>query len=852
MSIIDKIKNIFQQEKKNIVFLFDDDESLKDDLFNGDMSDISIIEVNNNFFELKYKLEFDLLDQKVLLYHPYPKPTGDSLKRYPLLDLLKANSEVKLDDVSEFLSEYNLSDMHSTLVRKYIKQLKTKTNRRKLASILDVNHFNEENLKRGLISVILDFNSVVSRNDCIVKYLSLTSNITSFEKACKLLKELDLEEELLKWLDLLTGIKGNDLSFDLVKDVACKIKYNVITSCLEKTIKKDNYSKLKLERISDINKLQAFFQDWLNNQSLKEYVDIVFNDIAIEINCLSIMKWYGDDCEYAYYTEEMLIVTVDNLYHIVEQDPLKVKNESFRWMRNAILSEELVAQVSFLYHTANVYAILASYKSFVFNSAEEYVNEYTQELFKIDLHYRKAVCEFDKARDRLYSFENKAISVFESLNIRYDKYLIDLNVEWQNMLAEKNFNYKNLNIPKQYNFYKDNLENFDYKIVVIISDAMRYELGYELFDDLLADSKNNLSINHCLASIPSYTNLGMSNLLPNNGIKVEKGESDLVFKINGKTTNNSNRESILQMKEGDSSTIDFYEIMKYDRDEGREFIKNNRIVYVYHDWIDAIGDKRRTEYEAFEAGTKAIQDIKRLVGKLYGWNVKHVMMTSDHGFLFNYNELKEANREALPKGNGYIKDNSRFVISDKFEAKVDGYEMDLSATTNIDTDLKVAIPRATNRYRKQGNVGLQFVHGGASIQELLVPVVKFYKNKVDSNQYVSFKRIDKTDKIASGNLKLVLLQDEPVSNNHKKLDIVLALYGDNGDLYSNEFDLSFNSTSANPKERILEVILTLNTKGSNASFCYLKAFEKKDKNRLNPIVINDLIKISTLMEIDEF
>ncbi len=64
----------------------------------------------------------------------------------------------------------------------------------------------------------------------------------------------------------------------------------------------------------------------------------------------------------------------------------------------------------------------------------------------------------------------------------------------------------------------------------------------------------------------------------------------------------------------------------------------------------------------------------------------------------------------MPKGKGYSKDNSRFVISEAFEGKPDGYVLDMKNTTNIDTDLKIAIPRAINRFRKQGNIGVQFVH----------------------------------------------------------------------------------------------------------------------------------------------
>jgi len=384
-------------------------------------------------------------------------------------------------------------------------------------------------------------------------------------------------------------------------------------------------------------------------------------------------------------------------------------------------------------------------------------------------------------------------------------------------------------------------------MAVIISDAFRYEIGHELYNDLLADSKNNLTIQPCLASIPSYTNLGMSNLLPNKGIKIEQGEQDLVFKINGKPTNSQNRQVILQENNPESITIDYSEIIKFDRDKGRKFFIENKLVYIYHDWMDAIGDKKRTEHETFEETTKVVDQIKRLIQKIYGWNISHVLVTADHGFLFNYNELKESDKEIIPKTKGYNKDNSRFVIGEKFEEKPDGYIFDMKNTTNCETDLKIAIPRAINRFKRSGNIGLQFVHGGASIQEVITPVIKYYKQKKETTETVSLRRFDNINKITTGNMKVALLQNEPVSNELKSLDIVIGLFNDNGELISNEVELSCNATSVNPKERVFEVILTLNTLGSKSSFCYLKAYNPKDK--LNP-VINDLITISTLMDMD--
>ena len=666
------------------------------------------------------------------------------------------------------------------------------------------------------------------------------------------MNSLDLDQELVHWFNFLLDTNYQDLTKETITELARKLKYNLLTVYVDKPLKTDSYNKLKLQRSADINRVQSFFQDWQNQSALKEQIAVVFDTLAADIQTNNIITWYGSQQQFGYYSENMLSSMIGELYKTALENPVKTKDECIKWQRNDQLSADQHEQIKFIYHTTGMYAVLAGYKTFKFNKPEDFVSEYTAELHLVDYNYRKALTAFDQVRDRLYEFEDAATDLFHQLNQKYDRFLIELNVEWQQALNEQKFNFHKLNIDKQFDFYNKNLKDFDYKIVVIVSDALRYELGYELYNELLADSKNQLTIEPCLASIPSYTNLGMSNLLPNTGINVQKGESDLEFKIADKSTVSSNREAILKAQNPESTTIDFSKVMKFDHTTGREFFKNNKIVYVYHDWIDAVGDKKRTEDQTFEASSKAVEDIKRLIKKLYGWNVYHMLVTADHGFLFNYNELKESSREALPKTKGYSRDHVRFVVAEEFEGKVDGYQMNLSDTTNITTDLKVAVPRAINRYRKQGNVGVQFVHGGASLQELLTPVIKFYKHKKEIHQQITFKRIDQTDKITTGSLKVTLIQDQPVSNEYKSSELIFGIYTDAGELLTNEGELHLNSTSPNPKERLFEVILSLNSQGSKANFGYLKAFEKKDKTRLNPLGLNDLIKISSLMEKDEF
>jgi uncharacterized protein (TIGR02687 family) len=692
---------------------------------------------------------------------------------------------------------------------------------------------------------------VVSKNECLAKLFELSSQEKDFTKVVHILEDQELTEVVQRWIKLLAN-ESKELTTDFIREVICKLKYNYLTQYIDHVVKEDSYSKLKLTNSGDRNRNQAFFNDWKESKILGNTLHDVLDETAAAVNSLKVLEWYGTQEDYGYYADEMVTEIIQGFYATVQASPAQVIEESSKWLRPSFTSEVNRLQVQFIDFSAQMYAVLAANRSFDYYRPEEFIEAYKNELYKVDYYYRKALVTFDDISDKLFEYEERAKVLHKAINEKYDRFLIDLNVKWQVALKEINFNYEEIKIDKQYNFYRDNIQSFSNKLVVIISDALRYELGQELYEDLLSESKNDVSIEPCLASVPSYTNLGMSNLLPNTGLQLEKGDGEMVFKVDGIPTISANRAAILQTAEPESDTIDFSELKRMDKTAKRAFFKKNRITYVYHDRVDSMGDKKRTEHQTFEAGVKALDDLKWMIRNISGeMSIPNVIITADHGFIYNYNELPESNREDTPKTKGFDRKHVRFVVADEFEGKVDGYTVPMRNTTNIDTDLQVAIPRATNRYRRQGS-GIQFVHGGASMQELLTPVIKYYKHKKEIQKTVTFKRIDSVDRIISGSLKLQLLQDESVSSSLKAADIVFGLYGDDSKLLSNEIEVNFNSVSTNPRDRFYEAILYLTTEGSKATFCYLKAFDKKDKTKLNPVGVNEIIKISSLMEKDEF
>lgn len=92
-------------------------------------------------------------------------------------------------------------------------------------------------------------------------------------------------------------------------------------------------------------------------------------------------------------------------------------------------------------------------------------------------------------------------------------------------------------------------------MVVIISDALRYEVAHTLFEKVQADEKCNATLEAMQGVLPSYTPLGMASLLPHK--KIEYTDSYDVL-IDGKVCSSTEqRESILKEYKANSKCVQF-------------------------------------------------------------------------------------------------------------------------------------------------------------------------------------------------------------------------------------------------------------------------------------------------------
>ena len=93
-----------------------------------------------------------------------------------------------------------------------------------------------------------------------------------------------------------------------------------------------------------------------------------------------------------------------------------------------------------------------------------------------------------------------------------------------------------------------------------------------------------------------------------------------------------------------------------------------------------------------------------------------------------------------------------------------------------------------------------FVHGGASLQEIVVPVLTINKKRKSDTRPVNVEVLPETDKITTGQLVVKLFQSEPVGEKVQARTLRAGLYvGET--LISNQPELLFDQPSDDKRDR---------------------------------------------------
>ena len=151
-----------------------------------------------------------------------------------------------------------------------------------------------------------------------------------------------------------------------------------------------------------------------------------------------------------------------------------------------------------------------------------------------------------------------------------------------------------------------------------------------------------------------------------------------------------------------------------------------------------------------------------------------------------------------------------------------------------------------NRIKRQG-VGHQFVHGGGSLQELIIPVIESTRKREDVVRKVKPVLVNQNRlKVVSNTCRVTLLQEKPVSRHEKSTEIKVGLYK-GLDLVSNLETMLLDSVSENATGRTNDLTLNLDSSAFSETTLKLKVFDRDDM--LNPL-IEETIHNSSLISPD--
>ncbi|SAL42337.1 alkaline phosphatase domain-containing protein [Caballeronia arvi] len=256
-------------------------------------------------------------------------------------------------------------------------------------------------------------------------------------------------------------------------------------------------------------------------------------------------------------------------------------------------------------------------------------------------------------------------------------------------------------------------------MAVLVLDACRYDLGARIAEQLdKGEPVRRSQIQPAQAPLPSITALGMPFALADDAgeltveltndapvrwrVTASDGRQDL-------TVAEARREWLRQrFKLKPAATTDVKSVLDADPPSPKE---SGRLLFVFGDEFDVLGHEGELK---FTGADDHVERYVRVVRRLRDAGYSTVAIVTDHGFIHWEPDQDEV--ENLPTGE--ILWRSRRAVAGR------GLKHSTAIAADIrGSELQCRVPRSVNAFRTYGGIG--FFHGGATLQELITPVVVF-------------------------------------------------------------------------------------------------------------------------------
>lgn len=807
------------------------------------------IDFKGDWFTTKYRLDNDWQNDKIVIYCHQESPLRNkSLQAsFPLMDVLAANMEYHSQDYAAFMQQYGLPTNDGQLVifvERNVISLQSDKMLRLFMPYYQEGSITHDIMVRGFISSFMGAHSILNWDSIILKVLLYGRECESDKqrdfyvrlRACK-----DAQEALGKHLTDIFGVSYNDDSKEKVEYIVKVFKYNAIVQNLA-PIAADNYKQTRIADSVALQHMNRILELALSKEKTTEALTELFDELGSEVRDADIIRWYGTDANYYYLPEALCVPIIKTLLEEkIETEPAEVLNRIEELMLKHSENSMMTAVMDYAVIVARLYEKALTLGSLTLNTADEYVMRYESDYCFIDQYYRLAN-ETYFGIDPTCELFDAVQKVKRCLDQNYSKLCNRINMEWTRCLKETG-GIGEVHLLRQQNFYDERIKPIQKKVAVIVSDALRYEVAKELIGEQ-ARSKHIASLKSAIAMLPSETKYCKPSLLPHRELKLYgKGEEQDMAVDDHILDTTLKRSEHLQVYRDGAVCVPFETVAEYNLEKNREIFKHP-LVYIFHDVIDKTGHDGNAK-QIVNSCRDAITELKKMIPKIHAsYNVTEVYITSDHGFLFNDIMFTDKDKHKIEED--CLERSTRYYLT-KSKDEVNGVVKfplnEVSGMVNV-SDVMVAVPMGTNRFAAPSG-GYMFTHGGAALQELIIPVITSRQERDDNKQPVGVMILDRRLSMQASRLRFKMLQTEAVSMDMKERPIRVALYHNDVPVTPVK-DILLDKTDPSLDNRKIQVDLTLN-KNIDAKVLQLKVFDATDE--LNPI-IKENVTNNTLIEND--
>ncbi|WP_338140267.1 BREX-1 system phosphatase PglZ type A [Paenibacillus thiaminolyticus] len=790
-------------ERRKIVFWFDKDQEFAEYIHEISIENVKVhILTEGNSFYTKVLLEEEDPTSHYLVYSKQETSMEDSW----LLDTILYSRTFYADRISLIMNELNIDPSLRSVVKKYEKFFGSKERLRKFKGF-EVPTFTEGTIELVMMSALCNLKT------------------PDFEDVLKVVLMETLDNSQNKYLDSIAKYVGLETFWNMVSErygyeqgqTSLKNLFiHLSVTTLSHSVKEGHLTLVK-NYIASRNKSNAlvFIDHWMHHKSdyqvYNEYAEAAEKEIKLSeiINQLPVDEFKAADT-FPYIDKAIIIFIANSLEERLED--YEAYTELINLRRAKHYYEQYHYIYEALYYTVKMFEFHKKYSMGIPKSqAVEMYRSYVSDYHQMDMYYRKFYVAYDN--DTNSEILKKLRTMVENLYTNW--YMSELSSNWSAAVQDDmKPSWLLPGIQNQKDFYRSFVAskiNNGERVFVIISDALRYEIAVELSDKLNSETTGACDIQPLLGVVPSVTKLGMASLLPHKSLDIDLSGNVLV---NGKSSSGiDNRIDILQTVVPDSTAVHFQEMKNMNKAGRRETFKGKKLIYIYHDSIDATGDKASTEVYTFTAAERAIDElydiVKIIKDDLSGTNI---FITADHGFVYQRDALEESDKiekESIPA----FEIKRRHLLSMEKGVHSGLLDIDMDSIIKNEHQITTYVPKATIRFKIQG-AGSNFVHGGASLQEIVVPLIQFKNIRSGQKNSREIEKVDvkltnTTRKITNSLFTLTFFQTEKVEDKRIPRTVKIYMVDHNDTIISNEEMLICDRTSEKPEERTFKLRFAL-------------------------------------------